>query len=246
MRGQMDCWLMSSTDLGRTWGAPTNITEQVWSPDWHMMTPSNGHAIQTSTGRLLVSGYVRPSGTDQSSMSAVFYSDTHGRTWKFAPNSTIGPGTSESEVVQLQHTPGRLMFNHRQTRHAGTPGTRWQSFSDTDGLTWHGFEPAPMLPDPSCKGGIAAWPSRKALLFVNAATTSARVNITVRVSQDDGKTWPVEKLISGPGGYSDVQLATFEGKESACVVFEYDTCTIKVGCVDGDALLPAPRWPVRL
>ena len=106
------------------------------------------------------------------------------------------------------------------------------------GLTWNHFEAAPGLPDPTCKGGIAAWPSKKALLFVNAATTHGRVNITLRVSLDDGRSWPVRRLISGPGGYSDVQLATLNGRESACVVFEYNTCTIKVGCIDGDHLLP--------
>jgi hypothetical protein len=30
------------------------------------------------------------------------------KTWHFANDSTVGPGTSESEVVQLQHTPNRL------------------------------------------------------------------------------------------------------------------------------------------
>ena len=46
-------------------------------------------------------------------------------------------------------------------------------------------------------------------------------------------------VTAATGGYTDVQLASFGGKDSACVVFEYNTCTIKVGCVDGDELLPA-------
>ena len=48
----------------------------------------------------------------------------------------------------------------------------------------------------------------------------------------------VKKLLSVPGGYSDVQLATLKGDEAACVVFEYSTCTIKVACVDAAHLLP--------
>ena len=67
----------------------------------------------------------------------------------------------------------------------------------------------------------------------------SHIHYMEQVSTDDGATWPVEKLISGPGGYSDVQLATLKGKDSACVVYEYDTCTIKVGCVDGADLLPS-------
>ena len=32
----------------------------------------------------------------------------------FAPHSLVGAGTTESEVVQLQHAPDTLMFNHRR------------------------------------------------------------------------------------------------------------------------------------
>ena len=179
-------------------------------------------------------GYLRPDGAGQS-LSAVFFSDDHGQTWRFGENSTVGPGTSESDVAPLQHTPGRLVFNHRRD---GSSGTRWQSFSDDDGLSWHSFGPAPLLPDPGCKGGIAAWPARRALLFVNDATRSGRVNVTLRVSTDDGQSWPVTKLISGPGGYTDVQLATSkDGVDHACVVFEYGGCEIRVSCIPGDHLL---------
>ena len=52
----MDCWLMSSDDLGLTWSQPRNISQQVWSDKWHMMTPANGHAIQSFNNRLLMPG----------------------------------------------------------------------------------------------------------------------------------------------------------------------------------------------
>lgn len=42
--------------------------------------------------------------------SAVVYSDNHGATWSFANTSLVGAGTTESEVVQLQHSPNTLMF----------------------------------------------------------------------------------------------------------------------------------------
>ena len=41
--------------------------------------------------------------------SAIIYSDTHGLTWTFANTSLVGAGTTESEVVQLQHSPNMLM-----------------------------------------------------------------------------------------------------------------------------------------
>ena len=55
------------------------------------------------------------------------------------------------------------MFNHRSLY----AKTRYSSLSTDMGLHWHDFGPVPSLPDPGCKGGIAAWSSHKALLFTN-------------------------------------------------------------------------------
>ena len=89
-----------------------------------------------------------------------------GETWAFAASSLVGEGTTESEIVELQHaTPPTLMFNHRSLY----AKTRYSSLSTDMGLHWHDFGPVPSLPDPGCKGGIAAWPSHKALLFTNVS-----------------------------------------------------------------------------
>jgi len=44
---------------GLTWSKPRNITSSLWSDKWHLGTPSNGHGIQTATGRLIIPVYVR-------------------------------------------------------------------------------------------------------------------------------------------------------------------------------------------
>lgn len=122
------------------------------------------------------------------------------------------------------------MFNHRL--HAPE---RWKSYSDDGGMTFYGFAPVPKLPDPGCKGGIAAWPAGKALFFVNDATTHARDNITLRVSTDDGDTWSNGTLVSVPGGYTDVTMldkSATNAKDMVVVVYESDTCTIRVAVLD--------------
>lgn len=47
------------------------------------------------------------------------------------------------------------------------------------------------------------------------------------------------QLISGPGGYSDVQVLTYQEKDYAVVLFEYDTCSIRAATVDLAAWLAA-------
>jgi sialidase-1 len=134
MDAEMDCWLWTSTDLGATWSPPRNITSMIWSDKWKVGTPVNGHAIQTRTGRLLMPVYVR-AGTDSSSFSGTFYSDDHGDTWAFANTSLVGPGTSESDLVQLQRTPNTLMFNHRGGAASGAGHVRYTSYSTDDGMS---------------------------------------------------------------------------------------------------------------
>ena len=74
---------------------------------------NNGHGMQTSSGRLIVPACARPDAMDpvqhMHEHSAIIYSDTHGLTWTFANTSLVGAGTTESEVVQLQHSPNMLM-----------------------------------------------------------------------------------------------------------------------------------------
>lgn len=195
MGGQMTLWLLRSPDLGGTWGRPENITSQVWSERWKLMTPGNGHATQLSGGRLLFPGYIRE-GTDSTSSCAVIYSDDHGQSWRFGEQSLIGGATSECEVVELQRNqsnPPRLLMDVRRSEGScgdGVAHCRWRSYSGDEGITWSPISPVPILPDPVCAAGIVAWPKKQALLFSNAASTTGRVNITLKLSEDDGATWP--------------------------------------------------------
>ena len=233
MGGDMTAWMVRSRDYGVSWGPPANLTAQLWDPVWKMATPGNGHAVQlgprsAAPGRVLVPVYARNDRNTSlrgQQYSGAWRSDDGGTTWAFdasvAGGGLVVDGTSEGEIVPLQLDPKRLLFFLRRDGRApcGPPGSaaprycRWKAFSDDGGNTWAppAGEPMPQLPDPGCKGGIAAWPERKALVEVNAATTHGRVNVTLRVSRDDGATWPYARMVSAPGvtaGYSDVAMVS--------------------------------------
>jgi sialidase-1 len=82
----------------------------------------------------------------------------------------------------------------------------------------------PALSDPPCQASIFrySWategdPSR--ILFSNPAGPG-RANLTIRLSYDEGRTWPVEKLIySGSAAYSCIARLP-DGKIG--VVYERD------------------------
>ena len=201
LMGFMDNWMMHSTDDGSTFSAPYNITSQVWSDTWRMASTSNGHGLQTSSGRLIMPVYVHP--TEQflrfpqlAMRSAIYYSDDDGEHWQFANSSLVGIGTSESEIVELPMeakgtSRNQLVFNHRRNDLCGsraskcpfskTEHTRYQSFSTDNGLSFYNFSAVETLPDPGCKGGIIAWPSQHypaGVLLTNAASATARQDIT--------------------------------------------------------------------
>jgi hypothetical protein len=77
--------------------------------------------------------------------------------------------------------------------------------------SWGSLYRLPSVPDPVCQGSVIQWSSthrgapREKLVFVNPASSSSRVNLTLRVSGDGGATWPVSRVIDpGSGAYSSV------------------------------------------
>lgn len=60
------------------------------------------------------------------------------------------------------------------------------------------------LEDPTCFGALTLYDA-STLLFINAANQTSRENITIKISYDDGQTWPVQKtLVKEKGGYADI------------------------------------------
>jgi sialidase-1 len=98
----------------------------------------------------------------------------------------------------------------------GTP-SRTVVISTDGGKTWGDPRPDPALSDSELYGGCQAslirYPGKSAnrskdlLLFANPADRKYRMDLTVRISYDEGITWPVSKLIrKGTGAYSSMTV----------------------------------------
>lgn len=212
-------FVMRSTDDGITWSKPREITADVKKPDWTWYATGPGSGIQIEhgpdKGRLVIPCDHIEAETKHY-YSHVIYSDDHGATWKLG-GTTPQHQVNECEVVEL--TGGKLMLNMRN--YERTQRSRQTAISDDGGMTWHDQSHDPALIEPICQAAIerVRWPQGDkpgVVVFSNPASTSGRVNMTVRASFDDGKSWPVSTvLFAGPAGYSD--LAVLSNGTIACL-----------------------------
>jgi sialidase-1 len=195
-------WVTHSTDDGASWAKPTEITATTKKPEWTWYATGPGAGIQTKSGRLVAPCDHKTK--DDIGYSHVIFSDDHGKSWK--TGGVAGPGGNECRVVEL--SDGKLLLNMRNYK-PSTSKTRGIAESSDGGLTWSAFKHDDKLIEPICQATLI--PIGKEFLFLNPAS-SKRENLTARLSTDDCRTWPHEKVVfAGPAAYSDAAVLT-DGK----------------------------------
>ncbi|HPC95409.1 MAG TPA: sialidase family protein [Sedimentisphaerales bacterium] len=212
-----------SEDDGRTWSAPRQITETTKRPEWRWYATGPGVGIQLERGpwrgRLLIPcdhSVVCPEDPTGYN-SHVIFSDDHGRTWQLG--GAIRPAVNECQVVEL--ADGTLLMNMRNYDRSVT--TRAVATSRDGGMTWSQVRHDPALVEPICQASLVRYDGpqeqdRDCLLFSNPAhgESGVRRDMTVRLSRDGGRTWPVERLVwPGPAAYSS--LAVLPDGAIACL-----------------------------
>ncbi|MBM4067604.1 MAG: exo-alpha-sialidase [Planctomycetes bacterium] len=193
-----------SRDDGKTWARPVNITAAVTRPGWSWVATGPGVGIQLAkgnfAGRLVIpcDHKVKAQPGNAGYHSHIIYSDDHGKTWQLG--GAAGPFTNECQVVELGDSS--LMLNMRNY-HGDKDRSRRRAvaFSKDGGQTWSDSRYDDALIEPICQGSLHR--HGKSLVFSNPASTRKRERLTIRLSHDDGKTWPESMLIhEGAAAYS--------------------------------------------
>ena len=220
-KGVREVWYITSTNVGRTWSEPVNITTQVHRPnqpsknsaytfkeDWRSYANTPGHAMQFDKGkfkgRILVAAnhsVGEPQALSTDYYAHCFYTDDHGKTFKLGATISIA-GSNESSAAQL--TGNKLMMNSRNQK--GDIKARIVSISSNGGASWDTCYFDKNLPDPVNEGSLLRVKNDRGnsvLIFTNAADTAQRNNLTLRVSKDDGKRWYKDYVVDTDKLYTE-------------------------------------------
>lgn len=189
--------------------------------DWRIQIPSQGHAIQLTRlpqtrGRLFFSGSLtRGDRSIFDSENYAFWSDDLGESWQIGG---IIPRVGLNEAIAAELEDGSVLINTRAYTDQQPDGRRAVTRAHFDAAGAIHFDPTThdeALIDPAVQASLlrctwadqAEFGGRSRLLFSNPAHPAARVNLTVRLSEDEGATWAHSRVIErGPSAYSDLVM----------------------------------------
>ena len=186
--------LVKSTNDGKTWSDLFNITSQIKKEEWPLLLQGPGKGITLSDGTLVFPAQYKDDA--HIPYSTIIWSKDHGLTWDIGTGAKSN--TTESQVIELDN--GNLMLNMRDNRNREDKSDlngRSVAISSDLGKTWvENNKSKGVLIEPVCMASIIKDEFeinntiQKLVLFSNPASKYQRRNISIRLSFDDGQTWP--------------------------------------------------------
>lgn len=220
------CFYQRSDDDGLSWSSPVEITKAFETLrdqyPWKVLATGPNHGIELTNGRLLAPVWLS-TGTGgnghRPSVTSTIFSDDGGKTWQIGeiaiPCTDDWVNPNETAAVQL--VDGRVMLNARNEskRHR-----RLVTISPDGSTNWSEPKFEEALVEPICMAGLVRYSlDPPILVFSNPdnltkangnetpGSSRDRINMTIQLSEDDGKTWTAKRVLEpGPGAYSDLAV----------------------------------------
>ncbi len=200
-------FVVHSTD-GENWSKPEEVTQTTKHKDAALTCSGPNPGIQLTRGsrkgRLVVVFNEAVKFNDWVITAA--FSDDHGKTWKIGKKSE--GGKQINEVSWVETDKGGVFVVSRSYPGAGT---RRVATSNDAGKSWSEVKGHPELPCTGCQNGLTRYSfkddkklgGKSRIIFT--APTVKRTNGIIKMSYDNGKTWPVSKSFGdGPFTYSSI------------------------------------------
>lgn len=206
--------IVKSTDDGKTWSDPMNITEMGKKEEWWLWAPAPGQGITLKDGTLVFPTQGRDKTGE--AFSNITYSKDGGKTWK-SSKPAVNESTTECMAVEL--SDGSIMLNMRANSNKGrTDDSNGRAIAVTKDLgeNWSVHPTSHrVLIEPVCMASIirhdykAGSKHKSVLLFSNPASKTKRHNMTIKHSYDDGMQWS--------GADSSLLLDEFNSRGYSCL-----------------------------
>ncbi|MCK4998829.1 MAG: exo-alpha-sialidase, partial [Anaerohalosphaera sp.] len=224
-----------SDDEGLTWSTPEDVTASVKRPEKIIAIATGpGIGIVISKGKhagriIMPQNETWYEGKTRKFNVYAVYSDDKGKIWQYGDPAPTGPGQTGygNEVQMVELSDGSIMLNSRSfasTKH------RKIAISKNGGETWSDLVDDLSLPEPQCMGSIIKYTNpddgKNRLIFACPGTKNGRKQGTIRISYDDGKTWPISKTIV-EGHYAYSCLTTLRDGNIGCLYEADSDKTIK-------------------
>jgi len=186
--------ITKSNDDGKTWSEPLNITRMGKKKEWWLWAPAPGHGITLDDGTLVIP----TQGRDETGQpfSNITWSKDGGQTWY--TSKPAHHNTTESMAVQLSDGSVMLNMRHNENRN-DTTGSNGRAIAVTNDLgeTWteHSTSRKALI-EPTCMASLHKHEytengeKKSILLFSNPNSKTGRHHLTIKVSFDNGMTWP--------------------------------------------------------
>ncbi|MBL9186700.1 MAG: exo-alpha-sialidase [Opitutaceae bacterium] len=214
-----------SRDGGATWGVEQRMPEPRF--DEPTGTIFAIKPLHLADGTILLPANRESNNTDPlRGWTSLFYRSTDdGRTWTETPELRSAPGNIQPTAQQLADGSLVAFFRPR-----GRNAKLWRSTSTDGGATWAPLEKTP-LDNPSTRSDFVVLSDGSLVLACNPSP-QRRAPVSLLLSRDGGKTWPVRRDLEtgpGPAGYTAVLLAR-DG--NIHVAYDVDRYAIKHVVVD--------------
>ncbi len=207
-------WLIASTDDGATWSEPARVVPEPNGGGWVGWPNNCVHGIQLAggprAGRLVIPAFLYKEGEPgqvPGVRGGLLYSDDGAASWQ--AGAVLPEGSDEVSVVETAaQGEGGLYVTHRMN--TLRTGKRHFARSANGGRTFCQTGQHEDLDERDLHAGLVRCTGpagEEVLIFSHPGAAGAAREMTVCLSRDGGRTWPVSRVLDpGPSRYSDLAV----------------------------------------